>query len=126
MKEEDQRVDPIIKLTRWMTDGIQNFKKLVGVQDRTRTFSPETVDYFSTYDFFGSEYGLDNPMYKFLSHEDQMLMISYEGRGREEAVSMAVGLEDSQLVDQSGAIIVRHKRQKLRKVRNFEKEEPPT
>jgi hypothetical protein len=122
---DERHTDPLMKVTTHLTNAIKRFKKLFGVQDSTRVMSRADAEYFSKYDFLGSPYGLNNPMYTYLSHLDQALRVSHEGRGREELVILGSGMQQGEMWDnQQGIMMVRDFRKRQRALKDFDSELP--
>jgi len=120
---EDRWIDPLTKMTHWLTNAVPHFRKKVGLQDRIRVMSPQHDEYMENYELYGSEYGSGNPMYTWRAHMSGIYSVSYEGKSREEAVALGSRMGESDAEDQYGIIEVRHKRQKLRQLKEYDRDQ---
>lgn len=122
--KEQYGTDPLMRVTDHMTNAIKRLKKLFGVQDSTVIMSRDFFEYCSKYEFWGSEYGLNDPMYRYRTHVDQTLMISHEGKGREQLVLLGSHMNQPFFGDDPYAVpMIRHKRAKERKLKNYDEAE---
>ena len=121
---EEKWIDPLTKMTHWLTNAVPHFRKKIGLQDRIRVMSPQHDEYMENYELYGSEFGSGNPMYTWRAHMSGIYSVSYEGKSREEAVVLGSRMKESETDDFFSAVAeVKHKRKLLRKAKDFDRKE---
>jgi len=126
MRDDDESkwIDPLVKMTHWLTNAVPHFRKKTGLQDRIRVMSSQHDEYMENYELYGSEFGTGNPMYSWRAHLSGIYSVSYEGKSREEAVMLGSRMKNSETDDILSAVAeVKHKRKQLRKLKDFDREE---
>lgn len=100
--------DPRWRLTKWLTE-IGKVKSRNDRDEKTRIMTKEQYDYLHFYRFLADDEGLGIKMFDQLANISETLMISWQGKAREEIVEgmkamsenmrRAIGLQPNRIFD---------------------------